>query len=191
LLIDAAAIAPILVNLFFSVREQTGAKGFAFEDSARAMLAEAGLDIVFAGEVEFADGTKREIDAAVRIGDRLVLIECFSFEKPVDYELAKPGIFEARIERIAEKIEQAHSLATKLAVHPTGKNFDFSWAKALDWRLAVPSVEFAWEINADHFDADGVPRVLQLSELRRFLAEDVNPAEPFRTALKVRLGTST
>lgn len=187
LLIDAAAFLPILTNLFFGVREPSGEKGFIFEDSARSMLRAAGLDIVFAGEITLADGSKREIDAAIRIGDRLILVECFSFEKPVDYELAKPGIFAKRIERVAAKVEQARSLAEVVAASPKGTNFDFSWAVAIDWRLATPSVEFAWKLDKKLFDADGVPRVLQLSELSRFLTDERHPAESFKRAVAAAL----
>ena len=188
LMIDTTAILPILTSLFVGVRESTGSKGDVFEESARAMLCAAGLDIVFNGEIVFDDGSVREIDAAVRIGDRLVLVECFSFEKPLDYELAKPGIFQSRIGRIGEKITQAQTLAEAITCSPKGTNFDFSWANSIEWRLATPSVEFAWELSEDHFDALGVPRVLQISELSRYLLEGTNPIAPFLPALQALRG---
>ena len=187
LVIDVAATAPILVNLFFGVREATGAKGMAFEDSARAMLQASGLDLVFSGEIEFHDGPRREIDAAIRVSDRLVLVECFSFERPVDYELAKPGVFQARIARMSEKVEQARTLADAVEKSRSGANFDFSWARTVDWRLATPSVEFAWEFSEDLFDEQGVPRILQLSELSAFLANGHHPGEPLQPVLVTAL----
>jgi hypothetical protein len=179
LMIDTTAIVPILVNLFVGVRETTGSKGDVFEAGARAVLRAAGLDIVFNGEIIFHDGSVREIDAAVRIGNRLVLVECFSFEKPLDYELAKPGIFQSRIGRIGEKITQAQTLAEAITRNPMGTNFDFSWADSIEWRLATPSVEFAWKLSDDQFDAMGVPRVLQISELSSYLLDGTNPIAPF------------
>lgn len=184
LMIDTTAIVPILVNLFVGVRETAGTKGDVFEECARAMLRAAGISIVFNGEIVFDDGTQREIDAAVRVGDRLVLVECFSFEKPLDYELAKPGIFQSRIARISEKIMQARTLAEAIARTPKGTNFDFSWAEAIEWRLATPSVEFAWELGDNQFDAVGVPRVLQISELSCYLLDGTNPIAPFIPALR-------
>jgi len=108
-----------------------------------------------------------------------VLVECFSFEKPLDYELAKPGIFQSRIGRIGEKITQAQTLAEAITRNPMGTNFDFSWADSIEWRLATPSVEFAWKLSDDQFDAMGVPRVLQISELSSYLLDGTNPIAPF------------
>ncbi|MBX9858306.1 MAG: hypothetical protein K2Y20_01790 [Sphingomonas sp.] len=114
-----------------------------------------------------------------------MLIECFSFEKPLDYEPAKPGIFQSRIARISEKITQARTLAEAIKRTPKGANFDVSWAKAIEWRLATPSVEFAWELGDDQFDALGVPQVLQISELARCLLDGTNSIAPFCPALQV------
>ena len=42
-------------------------------------------------------GNPREVDAAVRrIGDRLLLIECFSYELPLDYEGGKPSVYDSQ-----------------------------------------------------------------------------------------------
>jgi hypothetical protein len=71
------------------------------------------------GAIEFFDGTSREIDAAIRIGDRLVLVECFSFERPVDYELAKPGVFEARFARVGDANRTERSSSYRSPAFPT------------------------------------------------------------------------
>lgn len=54
------------------------------------------------------------MNAAVRIGDRLVLIECFSYELPLDFEIGKPSVFDKRKEFILEKIDQAQTLAERV-----------------------------------------------------------------------------
>lgn len=134
------------------------------------------MTVEFSGEMNWANGLEREVDAAVRIGDRLVLVECFSFERPVDYELAKPGVFEARKERLSEKIEQAKSLCAAVRADPIGRNFDFSWATEVDWRLASPFVEFAWKLSDDFFDDAGVARILDVDELLNLLKDGIAPA---------------
>lgn len=173
--VDLAAVIPFLQNLFFRVREKTGAKGLVFEDGVREAITQVGLHLVHSGELVWGNGRKREVDAAIRLGDRLVLVECFSFERPLDFELAKPGVFEERQRRLAEKIEQAHSLCEEIVNESTGGNFDFSWASSVDWRLVSPFVEFAWTLDLKQFDEDGVARILQVEELLGYLTEGECP----------------
>lgn len=175
LVADVAAIAPFLQSLFFGVREDTGAKGPVFEAGVRDALGRVGLEIVYSGEVEFPDGAQREIDAAVRLGDRLVLIECFSFERPLDFELARPGVLAARQKRLLAKAAQARSLHDAILARPSGKNFDFSWATSVEWRLASPFVEFAWDFSDDCFDQQGVARLMQVDELLDYLKDNIRP----------------
>ncbi len=176
MVIDLAGIIPFLVNLFFGVRELSGAKGTHFEQGVREALSEEEVQIAFSGELNWADGLQREVDAAVRVGDRLILIECFSFERPVDYEFTKPGVFEVRKARLSEKIEQAKSLCEIVRAQPVGRNFDFSWATSVEWRLASPFVEFAWDVSDDFFDEAGIARIMNVDELLNFLKDGVPPA---------------
>jgi hypothetical protein len=176
MVIDLAGIIPFLARLFFGVREPYGSKGFFFEQHVRDALTKLGIQIAFAGNLNWADGIERELDAAVRIGDRLVLVECFSFELPLDYELAKPGVFEIRKARLSKKIQQAKSLCEIVRAKPVGRNFDFSWATSVEWRLVSPFVEFVWDVSDDFFDEAGVARILSVDELLNLLKDGVPPA---------------
>jgi hypothetical protein len=51
-------------------------RGGAFEEAFRAVLDEHGFNIVHYGDLRFSDDTKREVDAAVRVNDTLILFEC-------------------------------------------------------------------------------------------------------------------
>lgn len=176
LIINLAGVIPLLTRLFVGVRDLTGAKGGQFEESVRQILGTNALQIVFSGELHWHDGRVREVDAAVRINDCLVLVECFSFELPLDYELAKPAVFECRKARLAEKLEQAKSLWQSVSEQPVGRNFDFSWTSTVEWRLVSPFVEFAWELTDDFFDEAGVARIMNVDELVRYLKDSVPPA---------------
>ena len=120
----------------------------------------------------------------VRIGDRLLLMECFSYELPLDYEVGKPSVFEKRREFILEKLDQARSLAERIAKEPKGANFDVSWATAIDWRVVSPFVEFAWDLSQPLFDEEGLSRVLQVRELIAYLTEGDVPAKSYVPMLK-------
>jgi hypothetical protein len=80
--------------------------------------------------------------------------------------------------------DQARTLAERLAREPKGVNFDVSWAKAIDWRVISPFVEFAWHLSEPLFDEEGLPRVLQVHELIAYLTEGDVPAKSYVPMLK-------
>jgi hypothetical protein len=124
------------------------------------------------------------VDAAVRIGDRLFLIECFSYELPLDFEIGKRSVFDKRKEFIIEKVDQAQTLAERVAKEPKGTNFDVSWAKSIEWRVVSPFVEFAWQIDEPLYDEAGMPRVLQVHELLGHLTDGKVPTESLVPLIK-------
>ena len=182
-MIDLAAIMPALDLLFFGVKKAAGG-GKSFENSVRSAIEARGLDLCLRGVIKLGDDKQREVDAAVRIGDRLILIECFSYEMPLDFEVGKPSVFEKRKAFVLAKIEQAKSLAECIRNRPKGTNFDVSWAKTIEWRVVSPFVEFAWQIDEPFYDADGMARVLQIRELIDYLTEGTIPAKGLLPKLK-------
>jgi hypothetical protein len=183
-MIDLAAIVPFLYTLFFSLKKVPQIGGQAFEDSVRAALRSRGFDVCLQGELRWPTGDPREVDAGVRTDDTLLLIECFSYELPLDYEIGKPSVFEKRRAFILEKLDQAETLAERIAREPKGANFDVSWAKAIDWRVISPFVEFAWHLNEPLFDEEGLSRVLQARELIAYLTDGNMPAKSYVPIIK-------
>jgi len=184
LMIDLTAIGPFLDTIFFSLKKVPLVGGQAFENSVRTALRLREFDICLQGELRWPSGNPREVDAGVRIGDHLLLIECFSYELPLDYEIGKPSVFEKRKKFILEKLDQARSLAKRLEKEPKGVNFDVSWAKFIDWRVVSPFVEFTWHLSEPFFDDEGLPRLLQVRELIGYLTEGDVPAKAYVPTLK-------
>ncbi len=177
LMIDLAAIMPFLQTLFFGVPKVQQIGGRSFENSVRAALRQRGLEVCLQGPLRWSKGDPREVDAAVRIEDRLILIECVSYELPIDYDVGKPSVFENRKKFIQQKIDQARTLAERVRDEPKGTNFDVAWAKSVDWRVVSPFVEFAWHVNDPLIDQEGLPRTLQIGELLENLTKGTLPAE--------------
>jgi hypothetical protein len=184
LMIDLAAMLPFLHTIFFGLKKVPQVGGETFENSVRTALRSRNLEIFLQGELRWHSGNPREVDAGVRISDRLVLIECFSYELPLDYEVGKPSVFERRKAFILEKVDQAQTLAERIRKEPKGVNFDVSWAKVVDWRVVSPFVEFAWHLNDPLFDEDGLPRVLQVRELMDNLTDGAVPAKSYMSMFK-------
>ena len=183
-MIDLAAIVPFLYLIFFGLKKSKQVGGLSFEEATRDALRSRGFEIVLQGKLKWADGGPREVDAAVRLGEKLILLECFSYELPLDYEIGKPSIFERRKKFIADKIEQARTLAERISQKPKGTNFDVSWAKEIDWRVVSPFVEFAWGLNEPFFDEPGLPRVMQIEELLNNISDGEMPAKSCLAMLK-------
>jgi hypothetical protein len=183
IMIDLAAIIPALQTLFFGVRK-AHAGGESFENAVRNAVRARGLDLCLQGPIKWQAGNPREVDAAVRIGDRLILVECFSYEMPLDFEIGKPSVFDRRKAFILEKVNQARSLAERIVAEPKGTNFDVTWAKSIEWRVVSPFVEFAWQIDEPLYDAAGLPRVLQVRELLDHLTDDAVPTRSLVPIIK-------
>ncbi len=183
LMIDLAALLPALQTIFVGLRKAPGG-GESFENAVRKAILARGLDLCLEGDLKWKVGNPREVDAAVRIGDRLVLIECFSYEMPLDFEVGKPSVFDKRKKFILDKVDQARSLAERVAKEPKGTNFDVSWAKSIEWRVVSPFVEFAWQIVEPLYDEAGVPRVLQVRELLNHLTDGRIPTEALVPLIK-------
>ena len=184
LMIDLAAILPFLYTIFFGLKKAPQVGGDAFEDSVRSALKTRGFSICLQGELRWPSGNPREVDVGVRIGDQLLLIECFSYELPLDYEIGKPSVFENRKKFILDKLDQAETLAERITHEPKGTNFDVIWAKVVDWRVVSPFVEFAWGLSEPFFDEGGLARVLQVRELVDYLTDGNVPANSYVPMLK-------
>ena len=95
----------------------------------------------------------------------------------MEIKRGKPSVFEKRKKFILEKVDQARSLADRVAKEPKGTNFDGSWAKSIEWRVVSPFVELSWLIDEPLYDEAGMPRVLQVHELLDHLTDGRVPTE--------------
>lgn len=149
---DIVSVIDWLSGLFFGVRDKIGDKGFKFEDVFRQYLSDEGFDVAFFGDIEWPDGTKREVDALVRVGTTAVVLECVAAERPVDFEIAEPRRFAARKDILEAKAVQARSLRDKIVGSPIANNVNFDWAKDVRWAVVSHLPEFLWTTAFPCFD---------------------------------------
>lgn len=143
-IIDLDAIGGFLLTLFVSMRDKEQQRGIAFEKMWRHALDERGFTMAVVGEIEALDGKEREVDAAVRIGSTLYLMECRAIERPLDFELSKPNVMAWRQEQLTQKLEQVETLREFLIANPVGRNYDVSWASDITHFVVGPFEEFIW-----------------------------------------------
>lgn len=163
LMVDAQGVLQLLQTLFVGVRHSEQGRGMSFEQALRSELERRNFTLEQRW-YEFADGP-REVDAAVRAGTTLWLIEAHSMERPLDFEIGKADVITMRNQRFAAKLEQVASVRQQLEQARVGKNYDVSWATRIEHCVASPFVEWIWTREA-HLWIDGeTPRVLSVSEL--------------------------
>jgi hypothetical protein len=167
LLVDASPLPSILRTLFFRVQHDQSSRGSLFEQEFRAALTQIGLPPE-SGELHAAEGDPRELDAGVRIGKKLILIECVSIERPLDYELGNPKTLENRKERLDSKIDQALSLAEFIRLNPSGRNYSFVDIEEIEVYVVSPFYEWIWD-RSDRLWVGKNPRIMAASEAIAYL----------------------
>jgi hypothetical protein len=109
------------------------------------------------------NGEVPELDAGVRIGNKLIVMECVSVERPLDYEIANPKTIEYRQQRLDEKVTQALSLAEFIRSNPTGRNYAFNDVEEVEAYVVSPFYEWIWDRSGRLWEGSG-PRIMAAQE---------------------------
>ena len=109
------------------------------------------------------NGEVRELDAGVRIGNKLIVMECVSVERPLDYEIANPKTIEYRQQRLDEKVTQALSLAEFIRSNPTGRNYAFNDVEEVEAYVVSPFYEWIWDRSGRLWEGSR-PRIMAAQE---------------------------
>jgi hypothetical protein len=169
--IDLQAIPAILMTLFYRVQHAQTRRGFVFEEAFRAALVAEGFAIPVTGDIYEPNGEHREIDASVRIEDCLILFECVSIERPLDYEIGRIKTLAGRQKRLEKKVEQALTLREFVVRYPVGRNYDFGWATKVSTFVVSPFIEWIWDRSERLWHNRTTPRILQADEAITYLQE--------------------
>src|SRR5262249_31093718 len=108
-LVDLVSLPPLLHSIFVSMTDRFGERGTVFEKLFKEALARRRFNVE-SGVLVARDGSERELDAGVIVGDRMYLFECVSVERPLDYEISRLKTMAIRRERLSQKLDQAKSL---------------------------------------------------------------------------------
>jgi hypothetical protein len=169
---DLVSVPALLHSIFVFMTDRFGVSGTVFEKLFKEALERRGFNVE-SGRLVAHDGSERELDAGVLVGDRMYLFECVSIEGPLDYEIGRPKTMAVRRERLSQKLDQAKSLHAFVAKNPSGRNYDFSDAKEFVWAVVSPFVEWIWDLGSDLWLDSRIPRILAPNEAFSLLrAED-------------------
>ncbi|WP_155836789.1 hypothetical protein [Paraburkholderia mimosarum] len=170
---DLSAWVTIFRNLFFGLRnyDPKSKKGPEFEFLFAELARKKGLEVVLESKEIVLGGQNREVDVAIRVGDRLFVCECRASERPLDFEIGNPATIRARNDDLYSKVKQSMSLVELFKEHPRGSNYDVTWAKDIVAIVVSPYVEWIWSmcdelwISKDNF----IPRIMASGEALNFI----------------------
>ena len=166
-ILDLEAVYPLLVTLFVKMAHSPSLRGSAFEEAFRKQLSQRRY-VLFQRRFETSEGL-RETDASVRIGNELWLIEAHSMERPLDFEIGNPRTLNVRNEQLGRKLRQVANLADRLRTHPSGSNYDVSWATRIEHCVVSPFTEWIWSLDPILWIQPGTPRILSVGEVLTLL----------------------
>ena len=162
-LVDLNGTVELLQNLFFKVRDDAQARGAIFEGNVRESLQARGINLE-QRNFRFLDGSNAEADAVFYKDGRLVVADCFSMWRPLDFEISRPKTMAYRRRELEAKVRYALARSTKLAANPRGRNFDFASASEVLTIIVTPKVEWLWDESDLLWVAPGIPRIMQANE---------------------------
>ena len=169
-IIDISGILNIFNNIFFGLREDTQLRGNEFERLARKAVTDKGYNLLPNRILRYSKNNYRETDLAIRIGTTLILVDCRSIERPINLFLGKPSALQNRINLIEGKFKQISTILEYIKKHPSGQNYDFSWATEVFSIAITTDPEWIWTEDKDYWlDNIPIPKIMSLEELFDFL----------------------
>ncbi|WP_124468961.1 hypothetical protein [Burkholderia cepacia] len=170
---DLSAWPMIFRNLFFGLRkyDPSNKKGPEFELAFAELARSKGLSVILESTEIVLGDKDREVDVAIRVGDRLFVCECRAFERPLNFEIGNPATIGARNDDLQDKVKQVMSLAELFRKYPKGANYDVTWASAIVAIVVSPYVEWVWSMNDELWISKEklIPRIMESGEALDFI----------------------
>ncbi len=111
------------------------------------------------------DGSSKQIDAAFRIGETLIVAECKANARSIAYERGDLAALNFRRRKFEMALKEVDEKAAWLSVHARGRNYDISDCRAILPVVVTPFKEFMPSLDGRYWIKNDVPRVLMPYEL--------------------------
>ena len=154
-----------LYNLFVGVNiPDQNFKGEALEHLVRfskSVLPPKGCKI--------ENGEKKQVDAAFKVGNRLVIVECKAIGISIGFSRGDSHAIQYRKEQLDNALKQVDEKAQWLATNPIGTNYDISKYVDILPVVVTPFAEYIPSLQSKYWVTDDVPRVITPNELKSAL----------------------
>jgi hypothetical protein len=165
--VDLANIWSRMYLLFHGVKvSDQNFKGDALEAFTRQ-----GKSALPTSQLRASDGTSRQIDVSVKVGDLLVIGECRANAWSIGMERGDPKAIEVRRQIVERALTDADEKAGWLAAHPVGTNYDVREFRGILPVGITPFREFIHSTDERFWLTSRIPRVLPPDELDGFLRD--------------------
>lgn len=162
---DFAWVSTSLQYLFIRVPlHDRGTKGKLLES-----LAGGKESVLPDGECKGFDGTSKEVDAAIRIGQCVVLVECKANARSIAFDRGDLTALKYRNRAIEEALHQIDDKAKWFSNHPKGTNYNLGGVQVILPIVVTPFKEFIPSLHDRFWVERGLPRILAPAELNELL----------------------
>jgi hypothetical protein len=174
LVVDYAAILPILSTYTHFLTDQVEGKGHLFEDSLKRRLEARELELwAFRRLLKHADGSSREIDLAFIVGNALIICELKSISRSFAFEIGETQALEFRKNKLVSALDEVDEKVRWLEGRKRGVNYEIPGSVVLLVPIVIsPFCEYLWSTDMSLWATEDIPRVCIPSELERLLDED-------------------
>ncbi|WGE89714.1 hypothetical protein [Actinobacillus arthritidis] len=167
---DIGHLEYILSNIFFGLRENHAERGGLFEKYIKEKVKETGVEILDIKYIKNTQNDKyRETDIAIRIRDNLILCDCKSIEKPIDFIKGTPKTVNKRNEIIKEKIDSILSIKDFVEKNKLELNHDLTWVKKFVSIGITADVEWIDSEDSKLWINDNYPILMSVKEFFNFI----------------------
>jgi hypothetical protein len=118
-----------------------------------------------------AEGGKRQVDAAFKAGNHLVIVECRAVGQSIGFHRGNPDAIRYRARIIEKALHDVDEKAQWLACHPVGENYDISHFDEILPIAVTPFVEFIPSVHPRYWLTEDLPRVLTPKEFKNALQD--------------------
>jgi len=177
-LIDYAAFPEMFADIFRQVGEVAeqaggGTKGANFEAAVAARTRQEGFEPwMESRKLHHQNGTEREIDLGIVVGQTLYVIECKARVRGIRIDR---GDWSARLNRqetLVADLDQARTLVGFLQEERTGADYEVpARVTSFEHVLCTPGPEFMWTRESELWLTDEIPRICTPDELVLALTE--------------------
>jgi hypothetical protein len=161
-LVDMAYLFSRLYHLFHGLEvSDQNFKGRALENAIPADRTVLSNKQLFAN-----DGSSRQVDAAIAIGEILLIVECRANSRSIAFDRGMPAAIARRREIIESALNDIDDKAAWLKKHPKGSRHDLTRFGGILPIGVTPFPEFIHSRMPRYWLDSWLPRVLSLDELR-------------------------
>lgn len=165
-IVDYVNIILFALHILYGKIFKDESKGDKFHDTIAAALEKNGFELEVDKACEsFCEGMRKP-DIVVSLENNvIVIIECVSYERPLDFEYGNKEKIGKRQKWLESKLEQARTAKVFLERNAVGKNYNYGCAKRFEYLVASPFVEWVWSLSPEYWVNGEIPRILSPFEV--------------------------